>query len=82
MPRAVTRPLPSDYTLSPTRFSHKDDDDDDDNDFRCVRINSENRLSASSCTSYVVRLSSAYISAAPTERMVVKFDTGEFHENL
>jgi hypothetical protein len=82
MPWAAIPPLRSDYTLSPTSFSHKGDDDDDDNDFRCVRINSEKRLSASSCTSYVVRLSSAYISAAPTERMVVKFDTGEFHENL
>jgi hypothetical protein len=41
MPWAVIPPIPSDYTLSPKRLSHKGDDDDEDNDFRRVRINSE-----------------------------------------
>lgn len=82
MPWAVIPPLPSDYNLSPTRLSHKGDDDDDyDNDFRCVSINSEKRLSTSSCMSLVCPLHT-YISVAPTERMVVKFDAGKFYENL
>jgi len=40
MPRAVIPPIPSDYTLSPKRLSHKGDDDKE-NDFRRIRINSE-----------------------------------------
>jgi hypothetical protein len=57
MAMAVISPLLGDYTLTPTRLSHKGDDDNDDyNDdkeknFRHVRINSENRLSASSSMS-------------------------------
>ena len=55
--------------------------------FRRGRVSNEKRVVASSCLSVrpSVRPSgrlSAYISAAATERIFVKFDTGDFYENL